>query len=39
MEMKGYPVASGYMGNIGGVYFLFATEKEYAEMWRELFEN
>jgi len=37
--MKGYPVPSGYMGNICGVYFLFATEREYMEIWKELFED
>lgn len=36
--MKGYYVPNGYMGNICGEYFLFATEDEYVEVWRELFE-
>lgn len=29
--MKGYYVASGYMGYVGDKYMLFATEEEYRE--------
>ena len=29
--MKGYYVASGYMGYVGNKYILFATEEEYIE--------
>ena len=29
--MKGYYVASGYMGYVGDKYILFATEEEYKE--------
>lgn len=29
--MKGYVVASGYMGYIDGEYILFANEEEYRE--------
>lgn len=29
--MKGYYVASGYMGYVGEKYMLFATEEEYKE--------
>ena len=29
--MKGYHVASGYMGWVNGEYMLFATEEEYRE--------
>lgn len=39
--MKGYVVASGYMGYFPslGKYLLFATETEYAEAYREDGEN
>lgn len=33
--MKGYEVASGYMGYVDGVYMLFASEYEYIEFMRE----
>ena len=29
--MKGYSVHNGYMGYIGGVYQLFASERDYRE--------
>lgn len=33
--MKGYYVASGYMGYVGDKYMLFATEEEYKEYMEE----
>ena len=33
--MKGYYVASGYMGYVGDKYILFATEEEYREYIEE----
>lgn len=37
--VKGYPILSGYMGCLYGVYFLFAIEDEYREVYRELTEK
>ena len=34
--MKGYYVASGYMGLIDGKFILFASESEYYEYVREV---
>ena len=28
---KGYPVSSGYMGLVNGIYMLFANEADYIE--------
>ena len=36
--MKGYVVASGYMGYIDGEYILFADEQDYRELFDELFD-
>ena len=36
MEIKGYVVASGYMGYINGKYQLFATENDYLEAIADL---
>ena len=33
--MKGYTVESGYMGYIGGSYYLFADESDYREAYAE----
>ena len=37
--MKGYYVASGYMGLIDGKYMLFASESEYYEYMKGASEN
>ena len=29
--MRGYHTASGYMGQVGGTYILFASEEDYDE--------
>ena len=34
-HMKGYVVASGYMGYLNGEYVLFADEQEYKEIFSE----
>lgn len=34
--MKGYYVASGYMGYVDGEYMLFTTEEEYREYMEEI---
>ena len=34
IELKGYPVPSGYMGFIGNGYMLFASEDDYKEYMR-----
>ena len=34
IELKGYPVSSGYMGFIGNAYMLFASEDDYKEDMR-----
>lgn len=37
--MKGYNTSIGYMGYIpGSGYCLFATEREYAEYYRDMYE-
>ena len=36
--MKGYVVASGYMGYVDGEYILFADEQDYRETFDEYFE-
>jgi hypothetical protein len=33
--MKGYTVNEGYMGLIGGIYMLFASEDDYREYFVE----
>jgi len=33
--MKGYPVSEGYMGFVGGMYMLFASEADYREYYGE----
>lgn len=35
-DMKGYLVATGFMGWTGAGYQLFSTEEEYVEWYREL---
>lgn len=37
--MKGYITPMGYMGYVGGKYYLFASEGEYAEYVKELEED
>lgn len=36
MEVKGYNVASGYMGLVDGEYMLFASESDYLDYVAEL---
>ena len=33
--MKGYTVSDGYMGLVGGVYMLFASEADYRDYFAE----
>lgn len=38
-EIKGYPVASGYIGFVNGKKMLFPTEDEYIEKMKETYES
>ena len=37
--MEGYYIQTGYMGRIGNIYYLFATEQEYYEIFQESEQN
>lgn len=38
-ERKGYWTEAGYMGNIAGKYYFFATEGDYEEAYYEYMER